>query len=172
MFWKSNAVYQFCKLHFTWQEAFLHYFKRSKGLGVIEKSEKTADKVASKNALALWKFSSALTDMKSWVWLSRRPGQGYIWQHRLQRSSCRVHVSHPSPPCSLPAGITVLLSLTVFMLLVAEIMPATSDSVPLIGKLIFSALCTMHDASQELFIAYLRTDSFCYYSFAFQQCQE
>lgn len=32
------------------------------------------------------------------------------------------------------SGITVLLSLTVFMLLVAEIMPATSDSVPLIGK--------------------------------------
>ncbi|XP_055077525.1 CHRNA7-FAM7A fusion protein-like [Periophthalmus magnuspinnatus] len=31
-------------------------------------------------------------------------------------------------------GITVLLSLTVFMLLVAEIMPATSDSVPLIGS--------------------------------------
>ncbi|TMS18055.1 Neuronal acetylcholine receptor subunit alpha-7 [Larimichthys crocea] len=30
--------------------------------------------------------------------------------------------------------ITVLLSLTVFMLLVAEIMPATSDSVPLIGQ--------------------------------------
>lgn len=27
-----------------------------------------------------------------------------------------------------------MLSLTVFMLLVAEIMPATSDSVPLIGK--------------------------------------
>lgn len=35
----------------------------------------------------------------------------------------------------LSAGITVLLSLTVFMLLVAEIMPATSDSVPLIGEL-------------------------------------
>lgn len=34
---------------------------------------------------------------------------------------------------SLSQGITVLLSLTVFMLLVAEIMPATSDSVPLIG---------------------------------------
>lgn len=33
----------------------------------------------------------------------------------------------------LVIGITVLLSLTVFMLLVAEIMPATSDSVPLIG---------------------------------------
>ncbi|XP_028257594.1 neuronal acetylcholine receptor subunit alpha-7-like isoform X2 [Parambassis ranga] len=31
-------------------------------------------------------------------------------------------------------GITVLLSLTVFMLLVAEIMPATSDSVPLIAE--------------------------------------
>ncbi|CAM9321256.1 unnamed protein product [Lampetra planeri] len=31
-------------------------------------------------------------------------------------------------------GITVLLALTVFMLLVAEIMPATSDSVPLIAK--------------------------------------
>lgn len=36
------------------------------------------------------------------------------------------------------SGITVLLSLTVFMLLVAEIMPATSDSVPLIGKENFS----------------------------------
>lgn len=34
----------------------------------------------------------------------------------------------------ISAGITVLLSLTVFMLLVAEIMPATSDSVPLIGR--------------------------------------
>lgn len=39
-----------------------------------------------------------------------------------------------SPPPFCVPGITVLLSLTVFMLLVAEIMPATSDSVPLIGK--------------------------------------
>uniref|UniRef100_UPI00358F72F0 neuronal acetylcholine receptor subunit alpha-7-like n=1 Tax=Myxine glutinosa TaxID=7769 RepID=UPI00358F72F0 len=37
-------------------------------------------------------------------------------------------------------GITVLLSLTVFMLLVAEIMPATSDSVPLIAQYF---ACTM-----------------------------
>ncbi|XP_032806151.1 neuronal acetylcholine receptor subunit alpha-7 isoform X1 [Petromyzon marinus] len=37
-------------------------------------------------------------------------------------------------------GITVLLSLTVFMLLVAEIMPATSDSVPLIGQYFASTM--------------------------------
>lgn len=37
-------------------------------------------------------------------------------------------------PRDAVSGITVLLSLTVFMLLVAEIMPATSDSVPLIGE--------------------------------------
>ncbi|KAK1805366.1 hypothetical protein P4O66_019689, partial [Electrophorus voltai] len=37
-------------------------------------------------------------------------------------------------------GITVLLSLTVFMLLVAEIMPATSDSIPLIGKFVYAYL--------------------------------
>ena len=35
--------------------------------------------------------------------------------------------------CSL-AGVTILLSLTVFLLLVAEAMPATSDAIPLIGK--------------------------------------
>lgn len=40
----------------------------------------------------------------------------------------------------------MLLSLTVFMLLVAEIMPATSDSVPLIGKTLpyFPALIIAH----------------------------
>ncbi|KAK3532820.1 hypothetical protein QTP86_032105 [Hemibagrus guttatus] len=43
-------------------------------------------------------------------------------------------------------GITVLLSLTVFMLLVAEIMPATSDSVPLIGTAYcLSVLCEYDD---------------------------
>ncbi|XP_061462912.1 neuronal acetylcholine receptor subunit alpha-7-like [Rhineura floridana] len=37
-------------------------------------------------------------------------------------------------------GITVLLSLTVFMLLVAEVMPATSDSIPLIGQYFASTM--------------------------------
>lgn len=41
-------------------------------------------------------------------------------------------------------GITVLLSLTVFMLLVAEIMPATSDSVPLIGKIAGTIYIVLH----------------------------
>ena len=31
-------------------------------------------------------------------------------------------------------GVTILLSLTVFLLLVAEALPATSDAVPLIGE--------------------------------------
>lgn len=36
---------------------------------------------------------------------------------------------------SLIAGVTILLSLTVFLNLVAESMPTTSDAVPLIGTL-------------------------------------
>jgi len=32
------------------------------------------------------------------------------------------------------AGVTILLSLTVFLNMVAETMPATSDAVPLLGK--------------------------------------
>ncbi|KAL0985236.1 hypothetical protein UPYG_G00154440 [Umbra pygmaea] len=40
-------------------------------------------------------------------------------------------------------GITVLLSLTVFMLLVAEIMPPTSDSIPLIGQYFVSTMITV-----------------------------
>lgn len=32
-------------------------------------------------------------------------------------------------------GITILLSLTVFLNMVAETMPATSEAVPLLGKL-------------------------------------
>ena len=31
-------------------------------------------------------------------------------------------------------GVTILLSLTVFLNMVAETMPATSDAVPLLGK--------------------------------------
>ena len=32
-------------------------------------------------------------------------------------------------------GVTILLSLTVFLLMVAEALPASSDAVPLIGQL-------------------------------------
>jgi len=45
------------------------------------------------------------------------------------------------PPDSgekITLGITVLLAFSVFMLLVAESMPKTSESVPLIGKSIYS----------------------------------
>lgn len=35
------------------------------------------------------------------------------------------------------SGVTILLSLTVFLNLVAESMPTTSDAVPLIGKISF-----------------------------------
>ena len=49
----------------------------------------------------------------------------------------------PPPPCRLyrhrvpclVAGVTILLSLTVFLNLVAAMMPNTSDAVPLIGML-------------------------------------
>lgn len=34
----------------------------------------------------------------------------------------------------LLTGVTILLSLTVFLNMVAETMPATSDAVPLLGK--------------------------------------
>jgi Neurotransmitter-gated ion-channel transmembrane region len=36
---------------------------------------------------------------------------------------------------ALFSGVTILLSLTVFLQLVAETMPPTSDAVPLIGRL-------------------------------------
>lgn len=66
-------------------------------------------------------------------------------------------VSADVSACLSPSGITVLLSLTVFMLLVAEIMPATSDSVPLIGKKtfipplrgdVFEKMCALFSDSQ------------------------
>ncbi|CAB1334560.1 unnamed protein product [Coregonus sp. 'balchen'] len=40
-------------------------------------------------------------------------------------------------------GITILLSLTVFMLLVAEIMPATSDCIPLIGMSVVATVVVL-----------------------------
>lgn len=39
-------------------------------------------------------------------------------------------------------GVTILLSLTVFLNMVAETMPATSDAVPLLGKLFASIMST------------------------------
>nr|XP_029511183.1 neuronal acetylcholine receptor subunit alpha-7-like [Oncorhynchus nerka] len=44
---------------------------------------------------------------------------------------------------SLSPGITILLSQTFFMLLVAEIMPATSDCIPLIGQYFVSTMVTV-----------------------------
>ena len=45
-------------------------------------------------------------------------------------------------PCNsgekVSLGITVLLSLTVFMLVVAENMPATSDDIPILGRCLFT----------------------------------
>ncbi|MGH0124867.1 UNVERIFIED_CONTAM: hypothetical protein FKN15_017157 [Acipenser sinensis] len=52
----------------------------------------------------------------------------------LRRTPCTcIRILAPESLHRSNGRITVLLSLTVFMLLVAEIMPATSDSVPLIG---------------------------------------
>ena len=58
------------------------------------------------------------------------------------------HVMH----CTV-AGVTVMLSLTVFMNIVSELMPITSDAVPLIGNTVqystvqytshFSIMCDM-----------------------------
>lgn len=55
-----------------------------------------------------------------------------LWSD-LNKQLCKLR---GMPTCSFPvpfSGITILLSLMVFMLLVAEVMPATSDSIPLIG---------------------------------------
>ena len=41
---------------------------------------------------------------------------------------------HPTDFGFVIAGVTILLSLTVFSQVVAETMPATSDAVPLLGK--------------------------------------
>lgn len=38
-----------------------------------------------------------------------------------------------SPPFALFAGVTVLLSLTVFSIMVTEMLPKVSDAVPVLG---------------------------------------
>ena len=48
------------------------------------------------------------------------------------------------------SGVTVMLSLTVFMNIVSELMPITSDAVPLIGKYIHSVYMYSLDALQYL----------------------
>ena len=51
------------------------------------------------------------------------------------------------------SGVTVMLSLTVFMNIVSELMPITSDAVPLVGR-----LTARHDTIILLFEA--RGDSY------------
>lgn len=51
-------------------------------------------------------------------------------------------------------GVTILLSLTVFLNLVAESMPTTSDAVPLIGTQINYALSIKKKKPNQLFIIY------------------
>lgn len=46
-------------------------------------------------------------------------------------------------------GVTILLSLTVFLNMVAETMPATSDAVPLLGKYIFLILTAVNRFKKE-----------------------
>ncbi|XP_060035248.1 neuronal acetylcholine receptor subunit alpha-7 isoform X3 [Erinaceus europaeus] len=61
------------------------------------------------------------------------------WSLDLQMQEADISGYIPNGEWDL-VGITVLLSLTVFMLLVAEIMPATSDSVPLIAQYFASTM--------------------------------
>ena len=48
------------------------------------------------------------------------------------------------------SGVTVMLSLTVFMNIVSELMPITSDAVPLIGNIIYSVYMYSLDALKYL----------------------
>lgn len=59
-------------------------------------------------------------------------------------------------------GVTILLSLTVFLNMVAETMPATSDAVPLLGKMIlFTNLSGVH--AYSIYMYYLSSLSLSYY---------
>lgn len=46
-------------------------------------------------------------------------------------------------------GVTILLSLTVFLNMVAETMPATSDAVPLLGKPLLLVPCPLETCDME-----------------------
>lgn len=104
-------------------------------------------------AVSWTSIGTSLIALSPWIWGSPRKDQSaqtYLsasmrGNHSSTFASFRFILCHLLP-CyynywssfilyAYLSGITVLLSLTVFMLLVAEIMPATSDSVPLIGKL-------------------------------------
>ena len=52
----------------------------------------------------------------------------------MTASSVAVRLSETDYYKTFVSGVTILLSLTVFLLLVAETMPPTSDAVPLIGR--------------------------------------
>ncbi|XP_037726577.1 neuronal acetylcholine receptor subunit alpha-7 isoform X5 [Drosophila subpulchrella] len=63
------------------------------------------------------------------------------------------------PPDSgekLSLGVTILLSLTVFLNMVAETMPATSDAVPLLDKSNIPLLVTLHIAHAKTRTGWLR----------------
>lgn len=47
--------------------------------------------------------------------------------------TCNCEVTVRNLKYSISTGVTILLSLTVFLNMVAETMPATSDAVPLLG---------------------------------------
>lgn len=63
-------------------------------------------------------------------------------------------------------GVTILLSLTVFLNMVAETMPATSDAVPLLGKMIlFTNLSGVH--AYSIYMYYLSSLSLSYYIYIY-----
>ncbi|KAI9577959.1 hypothetical protein GQX74_014103 [Glossina fuscipes] len=51
-----------------------------------------------------------------------------------QKEKSQKNDSSQRERCQQKSGVTILLSLTVFLNMVAETMPATSDAVPLLGK--------------------------------------
>ena len=73
----------------------------------------------------------SITGLLPASWIGRKTDSGY------SRIALFAIILIIQCKCSSKAtflGVTILLSLTVFLLLVAESMPATSDAIPLIGK--------------------------------------